>query len=114
MTTAPDAPAATLIARDLDELAAQNPILPGRVSPHRLHDGDGFRLRHLAFDTGAVLAEHVAPRPILVQVLTGRVRFTVGENVHELVPGSILHVPANVRHEVVASEPSRLLITFLG
>ncbi|MBS1673357.1 MAG: cupin domain-containing protein [Actinobacteria bacterium] len=105
---------ATLIARDLDDLAAQNPIRAGRVSPHRLHDGEGFRLRHLAFDEGAVLAEHVAPKPILVQPLTGRFRFTVDGVEHLLVPGSILHVPANVPHHVVADEPSRLLITFLG
>lgn len=112
MTT--ELPGATLIARDLDDLAASNPIRDGRVSPHRLFDGDGFRLRHLAFDRGAVLAEHVAPRPILVQVLIGQVRFTVGAEQYRLVPGSILHVDANVRHAVVADEPSRLLITFLG
>ncbi len=105
---------ATLISRGLDELAELNPIRDGRVSPHRLHDGDGFRLRHLAFAEGAVLKEHVAPKPIIVQVVEGRVRFGVGETTYDLVPGSILHVGANVPHEVVADEPSRLIITFLG
>lgn len=104
----------TLISRDLDDLAARNPFRPGRVSPDRLYDGEGFRLRHLAFDDGAVLAEHVAPTQILVQALAGRVRFTVGADMHELVPGAILHVPGGVRHEVLALEPSRILITFIG
>lgn len=103
-----------LITPGLDDLARANPIQAGRVSPHRLHDGDGFRLRHLAFDAGAELAEHVAPRPILVHVLDGSIRFTVEGTEHTMARGAVIHVPANVPHALVADEPSHVLLLLLG
>lgn len=70
-------PVAVVIASGLDELAEQNPIKAGGVSPHRTFDGTGFRIRHMALDAQAVLAEHTAPDLIVVQVVEGAVRFDV-------------------------------------
>ncbi|GEP48634.1 hypothetical protein FVP74_07870 [Microbacterium saccharophilum] len=104
----------TLIAAGVSELADANPVQAGRVTPRKAFDGPGARVRHLAFDAGAVLAEHVAPRPILVSVPAGRVRFTVGGVAHELSAGGMIHVAANVPHEVFAEEASHVLVTLLG
>jgi len=104
----------TLIAAGAAELLAGNPIQAGRITPHKAFDGDGVRIRHLAMDANTVLTEHSAPRPILVAVASGRVRFTIGEVTHTLVPGGIIHVAASVPHAVTADEPSHLLIYLLG
>lgn len=103
-----------VLAAGLEDLAAQHPVREGRVAPHRLYDGDGVRIRHLAFDAGAELTEHVAPKTIVVTVPEGRVRFTVEGEAHELSAGAVLVVAAGVPHAVLAHEPSRLLITFVG
>lgn len=108
------APTHVLIASGLAQLAEQNPIRIGAVSPHRTYDGDGFRIRQLAFDAGAVLAEHTAPVPIVIHVVQGAVTFDLGDECHELASGAILHVGAHVPHQVTAREPSRLVVTLLG
>ncbi|GAA3911078.1 cupin domain-containing protein [Microbacterium invictum] len=110
----PASDTATLIAAGAAELLAANPIQAGRITPHKAFDGTGVRIRQLALDANTVMTEHAAPRPILVAVVSGRVRFTVGEVTHTLVPGGIIHVEPNVRHEVFADEPSHLLVYLLG
>ncbi len=103
-----------VIAHGLDDLAQQNPIKDGGVSPHRTYDAEGFRIRHMALDAGAVLEEHTAPRPIVVQVAMGAVRFDVDGEQHDLTQGAIIHVAANVPHAVTARVSSRLIITLIG
>ena len=105
---------AVLIAAGLDDLALQNPIGAGTVSPHRTFDGEGFRVRHLAFDAGAVLAEHTAPVPIIVQVVEGSVLFDVDGHGYELTQGAILSVGGQVPHAVTARERARLIVTLVG
>ncbi|WP_182347169.1 cupin domain-containing protein [Tomitella gaofuii] len=103
-----------LVADGLGALAEQNPISAGRVSPHFTFDGDGFRIRHLAFDEGAVLAEHTAPLPIIVHVVEGAVDFAVDGDIHTLHTGAILHVAAGNPHQVTAHERARLIVTLVG
>lgn len=103
-----------LVSDGLAALAEQNPIREGDVSPHRTFDGEGFRIRHLAFDAGAVLAEHQAPVPIIVQVVQGSVKFAVDGDVHTLSTGAIVHVAAKNPHEVTAIERARLIVTLVG
>jgi len=110
----PTLPLSVLVASSLEALALQNPITEGTVTPHKTFDGEGFRMRHLAFDAGAVLAEHSAPDPIIVQVVEGAVDFAVDGHTYELSRGAILHVAANVPHEVTAREKSRVVVTLLG
>lgn len=113
MSDSPAAPS-TLIAAGAAELLAANPVQPGRITPHKAFDGAGVRIRHLALDANTVMSEHSAPKPIIVAVVSGRVRFVVGDVTHTLVPGGLIHVEPNVRHEVIADEPSHLLIYLLG
>lgn len=103
-----------LIAAGIDELAEQNPIREGRIAPAKALDGPGFKLRHLAFDAGVVMKEHSAPVPLLIQVVSGRVRFRIEGAEHTLLPGALFYVAPKVLHEVEATEPSRLLLTLIG
>ncbi|KDA06115.1 cupin [Microbacterium sp. CH12i] len=103
-----------LIAAGIDELAAQNPFREGRVTPDKLLDGPGFKLRHLAFDAGVVMKEHSAPVPLLIQVVAGRVLLRIEDAEHILLPGAVFYIAPKVLHEVEASDPSRLLLTLIG
>lgn len=107
-------PRVVLISADLDALAQGMPIVDGTFKPYKLFEGPGFRVRQLAFDAGAILGEHSAPDPILVQVAEGSVGFEVDGSTYELGRGSILHVAANVTHALTARERSRVIVTVVG
>ncbi|UJP10366.1 cupin domain-containing protein [Microbacterium sp. KUDC0406] len=104
----------TLIAVSAADLADRYPIEDGRVRPHKTLDGDGFRIRTLVMDAGAVLREHRAPVPILVQVASGRILFRVEGAEHDLAAGGAIQVDASVPHEVEAVDPSHVLLVLLG
>ena len=74
-----------------------------------LHRGDRLRVVGFAFDEGQELTEHTAA----VQVISGRVQVTVGDETHDAVPAAWLWMDANVAHSLVATEPSHVLLTLL-
>jgi quercetin dioxygenase-like cupin family protein len=66
-----------------------------------------------AFDANEELSEHTAPFDALVLTLSGALMLTIGGREVRTTPQSIVLMPANVRHEVRATEPSRMLLIML-
>jgi len=66
-------------------------------------------LSHL--HAGGSLAEHAAPGPATVQVLTGHVRMQVGDDTLDVKRGHLVAFDAQVRHSVEAIKDSTLLLT---
>lgn len=75
---------------------------------------DRIRVVGFAFDTGQELTEHTAAVPVVIQVVSGSFLFTVGDTTSEIGPSTWMHLEASVPHSVVATEPSRLLLTLLS
>lgn len=65
------------------------------------------------FAAGQELHEHQAHHPVLIQALAGHLRLSHDGGSFELRPGDVLHLPAMLRHEVVALEDSTLTVTML-
>ena len=63
----------TFIADPRTEVAAQ----PGAVVSKVVHRGDGLNVTVFGFDAGEGLTEHTSTRQAVVQVLSGRLQFTV-------------------------------------
>ncbi|NND01448.1 MAG: cupin domain-containing protein [Acidimicrobiia bacterium] len=78
-----------------------------------IYKDDQVRLVLFAFDAGQELTEHTAAIPAIVEVISGRLRVGLGDQESELAPGSWVHMPANLRHSVLAVEPSVMLLTML-
>lgn len=95
-------------------LVAAVPVEPGRVRSRKLFAGAGTTIMGLALDGGAVMREHRAPVPILVQLVEGEAVLEVDGRRIALVPGTLVHLEAGVRHQVEALTVSRLLLTLLG
>ena len=99
----------TLITDSAGEVAIQSGAVVSKV----VHRGDGLDVTVFGFDAGEQLTEHQAARPAVVQVLSGRLRFTVdGEDV-DLGPGSCLHMAAGTPHSLIATEPTTMLLTLI-
>lgn len=61
----------------------------------------------------SVVEEHAHPHEQVGLLLSGRVRFTIGEEEKVLGPGDVWCIPGGVKHKVVAlDEPARAIDIF--
>jgi len=73
-----------------------------------------IRVVAFAFDTGQELSEHTATVPAVIEVVGGRFRLTLGEEIFEDAgPGFWAHMPGGLPHSVEAIESGVLLLTLL-
>lgn len=100
----------SLIADPTDEVAIQSGAVVSKV----VHRGDGMNVTVFGFDSGEELTEHQASRAAVVQVLSGRLRFTVDGEELDLPAGSWLHMAPGTPHSLVAGEPTVMLLTLVG
>jgi quercetin dioxygenase-like cupin family protein len=100
---------------------------PGEVIP--LVDGDPFasgvsgtrtllktscmEVIRLVLPRGKTISRHQAPGEILVQGLTGRVRFTTMGTTIEIESGQLFYLSAAEPHEIMALEDCSFLLTIL-
>jgi len=78
-----------------------------------VHRDDDIDVTVFGFDAGEGLTEHTAARPAIVQVLSGRMRFTVEQDEVEMVPGTWVQMSAGAAHSLTAVEPTVMLLTLL-
>ena len=100
----------TLISDPAREVTIQAGAVVSRV----VHRSSGLNVTVFAFDAGEQLTEHQAARTAVVQVLSGRLRFTVDAEELDLDPGSWLHMTASAPHSLMATEPTVMLLTLIG
>lgn len=92
-------------------LATADRAHSGRAS-HTVHGGRGHTLRQtvIALAAGHELAEHQSPGEATLQVLTGRVRLTAGDETWEGGAGDLVAIPP-ARHALAALEDAAVLLT---
>jgi len=100
----------TLISDPASEVIIQ----AGAVVSKVVTTGGGLNVTVFAFDTGEQLTEHTAARTAVVQVLSGRLRFTVDGEQLDLGPGSWLQMAPGAPHSLMATEPTVMLLTLIG
>ncbi|GAA1046270.1 MULTISPECIES: cupin domain-containing protein [Rothia] len=76
-------------------------------------NNEKIRQVSFAMDTNQVLTEHSAPRAVIVNILQGKIEFTVGGTANVVVPGDVIYLAPNDRHAVKALEPSRFSLTLI-
>jgi len=99
----------TLISNPKGEVAIQSGAIVSKV----MHGADGINLTVFAFDAGEELTEHQASQAAIVQVISGRLTFTVEGEPLDLAAGSWLHMPPGAPHSLVATEPTVMLLTLI-
>ncbi len=97
----------------IDDVSERIDILEDGTLSRVLHRDDKVRLVAFGFDAGQELTEHTAAVPVLLQVVSGRVEMSVGDDSFELAPRGWLRMDARLPHSVLALEPTVLLLTML-
>ena len=95
------------------QLAAEVDVPEEGTLSRVLFRDEQLRVVVFAFDAGQELTEHASAAPAIVQVVSGRLRLTLGEATTEVGAGSWVHMPARLPHAVAAVEPSVMLLTML-
>ncbi len=95
----------------IQDVAALVVVQPDAVISKVIHHDDSLDVTVFGFDADQELTEHRAARAAVVQVITGRLQFTVDEQVLDAGPGFWLHMAPETPHALVATEPTIMLLT---
>ena len=88
-------------------------IQEGAVVSKVIHRDEVLDVTVFGFDAGEGLTQHTASRPAIVQVLSGRMRFTADGEELDAGSGFWLHMTAGTPHALEATEPTLMLLTLL-
>lgn len=72
----------------------------------KLFEGSGSKEIRINLQKGSMMKEHQAPGAIMVQVLSGKIEFSVGSDVEILNELDMVTLEANVPHALNALEDS--------
>ena len=97
----------------IDDLANTVTIQPGAVVSKVVHRGGGLDVTVFGIDAGEGITEHTAARAAVVQVLSGRLRFTVDGSTIDAGAGAWIHMDAGAPHALEAVESTVMLLTLL-
>ena len=94
-------------------LLAGLPVTPQSTTSRVVVDNPALRVVAFAFDEGEMLTDHSSPRAVVVHLLDGAIRFTVGGEEHAMVPGDVIYLAPGERHALVADAPSHLSLVMV-
>ena len=89
------------------------PVTPSSTTSRVVVNNPALRVVVFAFDEGEMLTEHSSARAVVVQLLDGAIRFTVGEDEHPMVPGDVIYLAPGQQHALVADAPSHLSLVMV-
>lgn len=94
-------------------LIEQLPILREATTSRVVLDNDLMRFVLFSFDAGQLLTEHASPRAVVVQLLSGRMEFSVAGETSMLSPGDLVYLAPGERHALTAIEACHLALTMV-
>ena len=78
-----------------------------------LNHSDQMMLCEFTLDKGAVIPNHTHPHEQMSYVVSGRFRYTIGDETREVGPGDTALVPSDVPHKVEVLEDTKAIDIFL-
>ena len=94
----------------LQNLAESVEIPTGGIISKTVSMDDHMRVIAFGFDTGEELTEHTASVPAIIQIVKGEAELTLGEDSFSASAGAWAHMPANLKHGIVAKTPVVMLL----
>lgn len=78
-----------------------------------LFGDDRFKVVAFGFAQGEELSEHTASMPAVLHFLQGEGTVTLGDDRHEAMTGTWVHMPAGLKHSIQARTPLVMLLMLL-
>ncbi len=91
------------------DLRVKNPY-GAKLSALPLDTGASFKTISLAIPAGKELPEHKTPSPAVLFLFEGEARFITDQGEIPMTPGTVVHIPADVPHRIVATTDSHLVL----
>jgi len=66
-----------------------------------------------SFDAGQGLSEHTAPYDAFVQIVDGEAEITIADELHKVVAGQFIIMPANRPHALRGITPFKMLLVMI-
>lgn len=98
------------LAREIEQMRARAGGEAGRTARTLIKDGP-MRVTLVVLEAGAVIPEHSADGPIMLQPVSGMIRFRTAAGEQVVETGQVLSAGAGVRHAVAADDGAVFLLT---
>lgn len=95
------------------DLVKELPVVREATTSRVVLNNELLRVVLFSFDAGQLLTEHSSPRAVIVQMLDGKIEFTVGGETTVLTDGDIIYLAPGERHALTALEPSHMALTLV-
>jgi quercetin dioxygenase-like cupin family protein len=83
------------------------------IHSRTLYADDRLKVVGFGFAAGEELSEHTAQTPAVMHFIRGEASLTLGGDSREAVPGTWVHMPAQLRHSVRAKTPVAMVLMLL-
>ena len=95
------------------DLLSALPVVPESTTSRVLVTNDVMRIVQFTFDAGEMLTEHASPRAVAVQLVSGRMRFTVDGTEHTMGDGDVIYLAPGASHALVAETACRMTLVMV-
>ena len=89
-------------------------VNPDAIVSKTLRKSPQVNLTLFAFDRGQALSGHSSPMDAYVQILSGKMAISIGEEKFTLSTGQLILMPAQINHALEALEASKMLLTMVS
>ena len=89
------------------------PVVAESTTSRVLVTNEVMRIVQFTFDAGEMLTEHTSPRAVAVQVVSGRMRFTVDGTEHAVGDGDVIYLAPGAPHSLVAETACRMTLVMV-
>lgn len=77
-----------------------------------LSHSESLMVCEITLEQGSVIASHAHPHEQITYIISGRCRYTVGEETKEAGTGDSVLIPGNVPHSIVVLETMKVIDAF--
>ncbi|WP_404390380.1 cupin domain-containing protein [Humibacillus xanthopallidus] len=89
------------------------PVVAESTTSRVVVTNDVLRIVQFTFDAGEMLTEHASPRAVAVQLVSGRMRFTVDGTEHTLEDSDVVYLAPGASHALVAETACRMTLVMV-
>ncbi|EEJ53447.1 cupin domain protein [Mobiluncus mulieris 28-1] len=95
------------------DLLNEIPVGKESTTSRVLINNSALRVVVFSFDKGEMLTAHSSPRAVVVQLLAGKMTFTLDDTPHHMVAGDMIYLAPGQVHALVADEPCQMSLVMV-